>query len=94
MTVAFATLVRASTDIAKLVAAAARHVVAAFVLLNPEATLGASLRADCLGPLFQLSVLVQILIVDMVCPSLKRRLALLFLELIAGLLHMVYRVAA
>ena len=75
--------------VAELVATAARHVIAPIVLLHPEFTLRALLRAGGFGPFKQLRIHWQGLIIDLVGLRSNNRL----LDLFTGLLHVIYDVA-
>ena len=88
-----ALLVLATANVAELVPAAARHVIAALVLLHPEVASGALLRANFSRPLDELVILRQLVVVHVVGIALELGLAHLFLDFLAGLLHVVYNFA-
>ena len=86
-------MVLATAYVAELVAAAARHMIAAFVLLHPELAAGALLSADASGPVDELVILRQLPVVNVIDFTLKLGLALLFLYFITGFFDMVDHVA-
>ena len=86
-------MVLATANVAELVAAAARHMIAALVLLHKEFAAIALLSADAPGPFEELVILRQLPVVNVIDFTLKLGQALLFLYLFTGFSPMVVHVA-
>jgi len=82
--------VLATTCVAELVATPASHVRATLISLDDKLTSCTLLGANRAGPVFQLDVLRQLVVVDAVHLGFKFSLCLCFLNLLTRLLHMVF----